>query len=598
MDAQRLRLVTDDTPHLQIASPYGPRSWRERSPFRCVSEEDSALQLRRAIARGRQSLLAMQQDDGSFRQQVTSDPRPYCLLLLVEQYLDCQDESRDALAVEQILELQSPDGTWSRAPGESCDPSTTVLAYFALKTRGRRCRNPEMQSAFRAILSAGGAAVCDAPTRLMLALLGQVPFLACGNMVEVEPFSQLIKRQPSRQLPANRGIRELFTTDPVSWPEVCWSNEWADGDFEREIFSLLVEQTSDDSESTERGGNVVDQLDLLLAQYVVDETDKESVAEEQRESRLLLRSSRTEVTDTAKAVMALCASGISEDSDAVRAARGWLSEQLALENVSAAEQAVAREALTFVGTAGSDALPPALELWAEVDLTDGSKPRLSNLQSREGAFLVAKADPALAQGLRESQQADGCWREFPAAAAMSAVREVMPADPVGATAAALSVLAGDDASGDAVAAGINWLCAYQQCDGGWAVEESLARHSNAVEFSSYGTTDADDRRPVPIATAQVMLALLDNGFNDVEVLDAAAEYLMDQQLRQGGWAASHMEERPAQGQYWPDADFHSTCLATWALSRWATRDPQVSRPAPVSAARHPTLRIAQLTTVS
>ena len=98
-----------------------------------------------------------------------------------------------------------------------------------------------MQRARSAILAAGGADAVNSFTRFYLALLGQIPYEACPNVPPeflllpkwfpvnlysisswsrtiLVPLSIMSAYRPLREIEPERGIRELFLSNPLQWP--------------------------------------------------------------------------------------------------------------------------------------------------------------------------------------------------------------------------------------------------------------------------------------------------------------------------------------------------------------------------------------------
>src|SRR5262249_36249909 len=126
-------------------------------------------------------------------------------------------------------------------PGGAIDLSASVKAYFALKLVGHSTSAEYMQRASAAILSGGGADRVNSFTRFYLALLGQISYEACPsvppefllapswfpvNLYSISSWSRTIlvplsimsAYKPIRQIESDRGIRELFLSDPLEWP--------------------------------------------------------------------------------------------------------------------------------------------------------------------------------------------------------------------------------------------------------------------------------------------------------------------------------------------------------------------------------------------
>jgi squalene-hopene/tetraprenyl-beta-curcumene cyclase len=197
--------------------------------------------LRQAIFRTQQWLLAQQHPEGYWVAELEGDSILESEFLLLLAYLG---EERSPLALKcaaYLLQKQTAQGYWVQYPGGALDLSATVKAYFALKLTGHDPASEPMQRARQAILAAGGADAVNSFTRFYLALLGQIPYEACPNvppeflllpkwfpinLYSISAWSRTIlvplcimsAFQPVRQVAPEFGIRELFLSDPLSWP--------------------------------------------------------------------------------------------------------------------------------------------------------------------------------------------------------------------------------------------------------------------------------------------------------------------------------------------------------------------------------------------
>ena len=84
--------------------------------------------------------------------------------------------------VAWFLSDQNPDGSWSLAPGDPGEISTSVEAYFALKLLGVEPDTPIMRKARDFIISAGGVAKVRIFTRFYLATFGLFPWSATPEL--------------------------------------------------------------------------------------------------------------------------------------------------------------------------------------------------------------------------------------------------------------------------------------------------------------------------------------------------------------------------------------------------------------------------------
>jgi squalene-hopene/tetraprenyl-beta-curcumene cyclase len=170
-------------------------------------------------------------------------------------FLGREGEERVTKAARYLLTRQLPDGSWNNYPDGPADLSVSVKAYFALKLAGHDPDLPYMRRAQAVIRSLGGAAGCNSFTKFYLALLGQFPYANCPAVPPemmllpkwayfniyamsswtrtiVIPLSIFYAYKPVRELPPERGIRELFLQPPQTplWPHpptrrrLTWTN--------------------------------------------------------------------------------------------------------------------------------------------------------------------------------------------------------------------------------------------------------------------------------------------------------------------------------------------------------------------------------------
>jgi len=197
--------------------------------------------LRQAIFHTQQWLLAQQLPDGFWVGELEGDTILESEFLLLLAFLGEEHSPLAKKCGEYLLEKQTADGGWAQYPGGQIDISASVKAYFALKLVGHDSTAEFMQRARTAIMAAGGADAVNSFTRFYLALLGQIPYDACPNVPPefllvpswfpvslysisawsrtiLVPLSIISAFQPVRGIEPDRGIRELFLTDPLTWP--------------------------------------------------------------------------------------------------------------------------------------------------------------------------------------------------------------------------------------------------------------------------------------------------------------------------------------------------------------------------------------------
>lgn len=198
-------------------------------------------QLRRAIVRTRQWLLAEQHDDGYWVGELEGDTILESEYILLLAYLGRHDSDEARKAARYIVKQQLEDGGWALYPGGELEISSSVKAYFALKLTGHDPAAEYMQRARAAIMAHGGADAVNSFTRFYLALLGQISYEQCPavppemvllpqwfpvNLYAMSAWSRTIMvplaimwaKRPATEIDPKLGIRELFIAAPENWP--------------------------------------------------------------------------------------------------------------------------------------------------------------------------------------------------------------------------------------------------------------------------------------------------------------------------------------------------------------------------------------------
>jgi squalene-hopene/tetraprenyl-beta-curcumene cyclase len=185
--------------------------------------------------------LDRQRGDGAWCGELEGDTILESETILLLAYLgrECTPLARRAAAY--LVQKQLPGGGWAKFPGGSVDTSGSVKAYFALKLTGHDPESEPMRRARQAILAHGGADAVNSYTRFFLALLGQIPYDRCPavpphavllprwlpvNLYAISAWSRTIAVplsivwtvQPVRPIEPARGVGELFLRDPEHWP--------------------------------------------------------------------------------------------------------------------------------------------------------------------------------------------------------------------------------------------------------------------------------------------------------------------------------------------------------------------------------------------
>ena len=191
----------------------------------------------RAADRARRRLLERQRPDGHWCGELQGDTILESEYVLLMAFLGRENDERARKAAEYVRRQQQPDGGWTHYPGGPLELSGSVKAYFALKLTGHDPDAPYMRRAREVICANGGAVRCNSFTKFYLALLGQFPYANCPSVPPelvllprwfyvnlyamsswtrtiVVPLSIFSAFKPIREVPAGRGIRELFLRPP------------------------------------------------------------------------------------------------------------------------------------------------------------------------------------------------------------------------------------------------------------------------------------------------------------------------------------------------------------------------------------------------
>ncbi len=193
--------------------------------------------LEQAIARARESLVALQQPEGFWCFELEADctiPAEYILMM---HYMDEVDEDLQAKMVIYLRSRQAEHGGWPLFYGGPFNLSCSVKVYYALKLAGDDPEAPHLKRAREAILAHGGAAESNVFTRMTLGLFGQIPWsgvpftpveimlfprwflfhiskVSYWSRAVMIPLSILCSLKPKAKNPRQVHIRELFTKPP------------------------------------------------------------------------------------------------------------------------------------------------------------------------------------------------------------------------------------------------------------------------------------------------------------------------------------------------------------------------------------------------
>ncbi len=144
---------------------------------------EGAEALERHIEAATAALCRHQRDDGHWSFEFEADATIPAEYVLLTHYLgEDPDPRREAKIGNYLRRIQGKHGGWPLFHDGDFDMSASVKAYFALKMIGDDVDAPHMAKARDAILSRGGAEMCNVFTRFLLALYGVVTWRAAPVM--------------------------------------------------------------------------------------------------------------------------------------------------------------------------------------------------------------------------------------------------------------------------------------------------------------------------------------------------------------------------------------------------------------------------------
>ena len=200
-----------------------------------VSADSAELQ---KTVRGIQDyLLDRQLPDGEWMAELEANAFLNAEYIMLMHFLEDVNQDVQRRMADYLLNTQLPEGGWPVYYGGPPHLSTSVEAYFSLKLAGIAPDRPEMERARNMILSLGGVAQCQVITRINLALFGQYDWegtprmpielmfmprvspiniyeMSCWARTCVVPLLILCTLRPRCEIPAEKGVRELYLQPP------------------------------------------------------------------------------------------------------------------------------------------------------------------------------------------------------------------------------------------------------------------------------------------------------------------------------------------------------------------------------------------------
>src|SRR5213080_159598 len=298
------------------------------------------------VERAAERLLSLQHPDGWWKGELESNATMIAEHLFLLHFLGLRDAETDRLLANELLARRRADGTWSIWFDGPPNLSVTVEAYTALKLAGVDA----VEQTREYIRRAGGVARTRIFTRAFLALIGQWPWhrlahvpvelilLPAGGPLSVYDFA-CWARQTMVSLSVVEALRPVRPssidhseiggkrTAPGGTPHLTSRRRYAIAVAERWV---RARQEADGSWGGIQPPWVWSLIMLAaLGHGFEDETFARGLAGWERfmvrdVDRLRPEACQSPVWDTALAVLALRAAGVSADDPRLQAAGGWL----------------------------------------------------------------------------------------------------------------------------------------------------------------------------------------------------------------------------------------------------------------------------------
>ena len=188
--------------------------------------------LEQALERARERLLGQQHADGHWCAELEGDTILESEYILCLHFLGRAGGGKVERAARYVRRAQLAAGGWPNYPGGAPDVSVSAKAYLLLKLAGDDPSAPHMVRARETILGLGGLDACNSFTKLYLAIFGQYPWsrapavvpemillprwfyfniyaMSAWSRAIVVPLSLIWAHKPSCPLPADAAIPEL-----------------------------------------------------------------------------------------------------------------------------------------------------------------------------------------------------------------------------------------------------------------------------------------------------------------------------------------------------------------------------------------------------
>ncbi len=202
-----------------------------------IPEDDPDLRLKaqQALSSAVKNLTSVQDPSGYWCAELEGDSILQSEYILLKFIVEQESDPRLPRIANYLRRQQrESDGAWIQYPGGKPDLSATVKGYFALKLMGDDIDAPHMKKARELVLRLGGAERCNTYSKFYLAALGQMHYdsvpaippemvllpkwfyfhldkVSAWSRTMIMPLAVVSSYRPVRQLPAPKGIMELYS---------------------------------------------------------------------------------------------------------------------------------------------------------------------------------------------------------------------------------------------------------------------------------------------------------------------------------------------------------------------------------------------------
>ncbi len=496
------------------------------------------------------ALKSIQREDGHWCAELEGDSileSEYLLMkFILEQEHQPMIDGRDGRATltkiaNCLRDQQREDGGWGQFPNSGVDISATVKAYFALKLMGDDINAPHMIAARQCALKHGGAEACNSFTKFYLACLGQISWnavpaippeliylprwfyfhltkVSAWTRTMILPLSLVVTLRPTRSLPGERGIDELYLDQakrhrqmgkadtPPGWNRVFLALDRALKILHtfggtpirrlaiRRAEKWILERAGQDGTARTAGlGAIFPPMVYLQIAFraLGYKRDHEVIRRAEREldeffieegDQIRIQPCFSPVWDTGIALYALTDAGLTSDDPNVRRAAQWL---------------LGREC-RHVGDWADNLKPVDAQFYR-------SQARLSGMNPEHAPEL----------GCGWYFEYDNAW--YP------------DCDDTAMVAMALH-RAGGEENMKAGRRGVDWVLRMQNDDGGWAAFDRT-RHRQILEYVPFADHNAMQDPSCPDITGRVLESLSWHGYDRAHpAVRKAIKYIRDQQV--------------------------------------------------------------------